>query len=140
MAMRTRNVIIIIGINLSMLAGCQNTPPPAIPIPQTSVVPPRTEVGEITKKTAKEYTVCVWSNAEKMRAGSADSRLVVDTAANSCKKGVQRLQLALIVDKTDPAFARSYVDTIIENARTEAMVLVLKGNAKDAKDRDAKQR
>jgi hypothetical protein len=139
MAMRARNVIIIIGINLSMLAGCQNTPPPAIPIPQVSV-PPKTEVGEITKKTAKEYTVCVWSNAEKMRAGSADSRLVVDTALNSCKKGVQRLQLALVVDKTDPAFARSYVDTIIENARTEAMVLVLKGNAKDAKDRDAKQR
>jgi hypothetical protein len=126
-------------MTLFMLAGCQNTPT-SIPVPQTFATPLKTEVGEITKKTAKEYSVCVWSNAEKMRAGSADSRLVVDTAVSSCKKGVQRLQLALVVDKTDPLFARSYVDTIVENARTEAMVLVLKGNAKDAKDRDAKQR
>lgn len=137
--MRTKNVIIIISISLSMLAGCQNTPPPVVPVPQVLVLPPKTEVGEITKKTAKEYTVCVWSNAEKMRAGSSDSRLVVDTAATSCKKGVRRLQLALIADKTDPVFARSYVDTIMENAKNEAMVLVLKGNAKDARDRDAKQ-
>lgn len=137
--MRTKNVIIIISISLSMLAGCQNTPP-VVPVPQASVLPPKTEVGEITKKTAKEYTVCVWSNAEKMRAGSSDSRLVVDTAATSCKKGVRKLQLALIADKTDPVFARSYVDTIMENAKNEAMVLVLKGNAKDARDRDAKQR
>ncbi|MDQ3185152.1 MAG: hypothetical protein M3Q16_01555 [Pseudomonadota bacterium] len=108
-------------------------------MPKTVVAPLKTEVGEITKKTAKEYSACVWSNAERMRAGSSDSRLVVDTAANSCKMGVQRLQLALVVDKTDPVFARSYVDTIVENAKTEAMVLVLKGNAKDAKARDAKQ-
>lgn len=138
--MGTRNVIIVSGISLFVLAGCQNTPPPAAPIPQVSVLPPKTEVGEITKKTAKEYTACVWSNAEKMRAGSADSRLVVDTAATSCKKGVRRLQLALIADKIDPVFARSYVDTIMENAKNEAMVLVLQGNAKDAKDRDAKLR
>lgn len=136
--MRTNHVVNIIWITLFMLAGCRNTPTP-IPVPQTLAVPLKTEVGEITKKTAKEYSACVWSNAEKMRAGSSDSRLVVDTAVNACKKGVQRLQLALVVDKTDPLFAKSYVDTIVENAKTEAMVLVLKGNAKDAKARDAKQ-
>ncbi len=136
--MQMRHVIIIIGISFLTLTGCRNTPP-LIPVPKTVVAPLKTEVGEITKKTAKEYSACVWSNAERMRAGSSDSRLVVDTAANSCKMGVQRLQLALVVDKTDPVFARSYVDTIVENAKTEAMVLVLKGNAKDAKARDAKQ-
>lgn len=136
--MRMKHVVAIIGISFFMLTGCRNTPT-SVPVPQTSVAPLKTTVGDITKRAAKEYSACVWSNAEKMRAGSADSRLVVDTAANSCKKGVQRLQLALVVDKADAVFARSYVDTIVENARTEAMVIVLKGNAKDARDRSARQ-
>jgi hypothetical protein len=132
-----RHVLTLAGLSLSLLAGCQN-PPPAIPVPRTSVAPPaapfKMEVGDITRRAAKEYSLCVWSNAENMRAGSPDARLVVDTAENSCKKGIQRLHLALAVDKTDPVFARSYVNTIVENARTEAMVRVLKGNAKDAKN------
>jgi hypothetical protein len=74
-----------------------------------------------------------------MRLGSTDVRLVVDTAESACKKSVQRLQYALAIDKTDPVFARSYIDTIVENAKTEATVLVLRGNAKDAKNRETKQ-
>jgi hypothetical protein len=138
MAMRMGHVIIVIGINLFVLAGCQNTPP-VLPIPQTSVAPPKAEVGDITRKAAKEYSVCVWSNAENMRLGSPDARLVVETAANTCKMSAHRLQSALVIDKTESAFAKSYMDTIIENAKTEAMVLVLKGNAKDARIRNAKQ-
>ena len=57
--MRMRYIVTIIGANLLMLTGCQNTPP-ALPIPQTSVAPQKAEVGEITKKAAKEYSVCVW--------------------------------------------------------------------------------
>ncbi|KIO48429.1 hypothetical protein [Nitrosospira sp. NpAV] len=133
--MRKRQVITVVGVCVFLFTGCKNTPP-SVPLPQTSAPPLRTAVGDITKKAAKEYSVCVWSNAEKMRAGSSDARLVVDTAENSCKKSVQRLQLALVAEKTDPIFAQSYVDTIVKNAKTEAMVLVLKGNAKDAKDRD----
>jgi len=136
--MRMRHVLTVTGINFFLLAGCQNTPP-SFPIPQAAVAPLKMEVGDITRRAAKEYSLCVWSNAENMRAGSPDARLVVDTAANSCKKGIQRLHLALVVDKTDPVFARSYVHTIVENARTEAMVRVLKGNAKDAKNMDANQ-
>lgn len=136
--MRMRHVLAVTGINFFLLAGCQNTPP-SIPRPQTAVVPLKMEVGDITRRAAKEYSLCVWSNAENMRAGSPDARLVVDTAANSCKKSIQRLHLALVVDKTDPIFARSYVHTIVENARTEAMVRVLKGNAKDAKNMDSNQ-
>ena len=128
----------MMGVCFFMLAGCRNTPP-SIPVPQVSAPPLKTTVGDITKKAAKEYSVCVWSNAEKMRAGSPDARLVVDTAENTCKKSAQRLQLALVAEKTDPAFAQSYVDTIVKNAKTEAMVLVLTGNAKDAKDRDIRQ-
>ena len=109
------------------------------PVPQLQRPSPKAEVGDITRKAAKEYSVCVWSNAEKMRVGSPDARLVVETAANTCKMNVHRLQLALVIDKTEPVFAKSYMDTIIENAKTEAMVLVLKGNAKDARIRDAKQ-
>jgi hypothetical protein len=71
-----------------------------------------------------------------MRLGSTDVRLVVDTAESTCKKRAQRLQLALAADKTGPAFARSYMDTIVENARTEATALVLRGNAKDARNRE----
>ena len=138
MAMRIEHVIIITGITLFMLTGCQNTPP-ALPVPQTSVAPPKAEVGEITRKAATEYSVCVWSNAEKMRLGTPDARLVEETAANTCKISAHRLQSALVIDKTEPAFARSYMDTIVENAKTEAMVLVLKGNAKDARIRNAKQ-
>jgi hypothetical protein len=133
--MRMRHVLTLTGMSLFLLAGCQN-PPPSIPTPRTSVAPLKMEVGDITKRAAKEYSLCVWSNAENMRTGSPDARLVVDTAANSCKKGIQRLHLALAIDKTDPVFARSYVHTIVENARTEAMVRVLKGNAKDSKNMD----
>ncbi len=136
--MQMRQIVIMTGVCFFVLVGCRNTPP-SIPVPQTSGRPLTTTVGNITKKAAKEYSVCVWSNAEKMRTGSPDARLVVDTAENSCKKSVQRLQLALVAEKTDPVFAQSYVDTIVKNAKTEAMVLVLTGNAKDAKDRDTKQ-
>ena len=136
--MQMRQVVTMIGIVFFMLAGCRNTPP-LIPVPQVSTPPLKTTVGDVTKKAAKEYSICVWSSAEKMRAGSPDARLVVDTAENSCKKNVQRLQLALVAEKTDPVFAQSYVDTIVKNAKTEAMVLVLKGNAKDARIRNAKQ-
>ena len=136
--MQTRHIITLIGANLLMLAGCQNTPP-TIPVPQASMTLPKAEVGEITRKAAKEYSACVWSNAEKMRLGSPDVRLVVETATNTCKMSIQRLQSALAIDKTESVFAKSYLDTIIENAKTEAMVLVLKGNAKDARIRAAKQ-
>jgi hypothetical protein len=136
--MRVRHVLTLTGINFFLLTGCQNTPP-AIPIPQATVTPLKMEIGDITKRAAKEYSLCVWSNAESMRAGSPDARLVVDTAAHTCKKAIQRLHLALAVDKTDPLFAKSYVDTIVENARTEAMVRVLKGNAKDAKNVEPNQ-
>lgn len=136
--MRMRYIVTIIGANLLMLTGCQNTPP-ALPIPQTSVAPQKAEVGEITRKAAKEYSVCVWSNAENMRLGSPDVRLIVETATSTCKMRIHRLQLALVIDKTESIFAKSYLDTIIENAKTEAMVLVLKGNAKDARIRAVKQ-
>jgi hypothetical protein len=52
---------------------------------------------------------------------------------------IHRLQSALAIDKTESVFAKSYLDTIIENTKTEAMVLVLKGNAKDARIRAVKQ-
>ncbi|ARO88227.1 hypothetical protein EBAPG3_010785 [Nitrosospira lacus] len=136
--MQMRQVVTMTGMCFLTLTGCKNIPP-SIPVPQISAPPLKTTVGEIAKKAAKEYSICVWSNAEKMRAGSPDARLVVDTAEDSCKKNVQRLQLALVAEKTDPVFAQSYVDTIVKNAKTEAMVLVLTGNAKDAKDRDIKQ-
>jgi hypothetical protein len=135
--MRKQNIVAITGLFV-MLAGCRNTPP-VLPMPQTSVAPAKAQVGETTKKATKDYSVCVWSNAERMRLGSTDVRLVVDTAESACKKSAQRLQYALAIDKTDPVFARSYIDTIVENAKTEATVLVLRGNAKDAKNREAKQ-
>jgi hypothetical protein len=103
---------------------------------QTNPPPAKAEVGESARKAAKDYSVCVWSNAEKMRLGSTDVRLVVDTAESSCKKRAQRLQYVLAADKMDPVFARSYIETILENTKTEATALVLKGNAKDAKNRE----
>jgi hypothetical protein len=75
----------------------------------------------------------------EMRLGSPDVRLVVETATNTCKMSIHRLQSALAIDKTESVFAKSYLDTIIENTKTEAMVLVLKGNAKDARIRAVKQ-
>jgi hypothetical protein len=103
---------------------------------QTNPPPAKAEVRESARKAAKDYSVCVWSNAEKMRLGSTDVRLVVDTAESSCKKRAQRLQYVLAADKMDPVFARSYIETILENTKTEATALVLKGNAKDAKNRE----
>ena len=136
--MRKQTVVAMIGLNLVVLSGCRNTPP-LIPMPRTaqaSAAPAKAEVGESARKAAKDYSVCVWSNAEKMRLGSTDVRLVVDTAESSCKKRAQLLQYALAAEKTDPIFARSYVETIKENARTEAIVLVLRGNAKEARSRE----
>jgi hypothetical protein len=92
--------------------------------------------GRIRQEGCEGLLGLVWSNAEKMRLGSNDVRLVVDTAESSCKKRAQRLQYALAADKTDPVFARSYMETIMENAKTEATALVLKGNAKDARNRE----
>jgi hypothetical protein len=131
-------VVAVIGLGIIILGGCRNTPP-LMPMPRTAqsdVAPAKAEVGESARKAAKDYSVCVWSNAEKMRLGSADVRLVVDTAESSCKKRAQRLQYALAADKTDPVFARSYMETIKENAKTEATALVLRGNAKDARNRE----
>ena len=143
--MRKQTVVAMIGLNLVILSGCRNTPP-LIPMPrtaqasaapaQTSAPPVKAEVGESSRKAAKDYSVCVWSNAERMRLGSADVRLVVDTAESSCKKRAQLLQYALAAEKTDPVFARSYMETIKENAKTEATALVLRGNAKDARNRE----
>jgi hypothetical protein len=131
-------VVAVIGLGFIIMGGCRNTPP-LMPMPKTAqpnVAPAKAEVGEFARKAAKDYSVCVWSNAEKMRLGSTDVRLVVDTAESSCKKRAQRLQYALTADKTDPVFARSYMETIKENAKTEATALVLKGNAKDARNRE----
>jgi hypothetical protein len=143
--MRKQIVMAVIGFGFVILGGCRNTPP-LMPMPrtaqasvaptQTSTPPAKAEVGESARKAAKDYSVCVWSNAEKMRLGSTDVRLVVDTAESTCKKRAQRLQYALAADKIDPVFARSYMDTIMENAKTEATALVLKGNAKDARNRE----
>jgi hypothetical protein len=143
--MRKQAVLAVIGFGIVILGGCRNTPP-LMPMPrtaqasvapaQTSTPPAKAEVGESARKAAKDYSVCVWSNAQKMRLGSPDVRLVVDTAESTCKKRAQRLQYALAADKIDPVVARSYVDTIMENAKTEATALVLKGNAKDARTRE----
>jgi hypothetical protein len=136
--MRKQVITAVMGLGFIILGGCRNTPP-LMPMPRTaqaSAAPAKAEVGESARKAAKDYSVCVWSNAEKMRLGSTDVRLVVDTAESTCKKRAQRLQLALAADKTGPAFARSYMDTIVENARTEATALVLRGNAKDARNRE----
>lgn len=138
--MRKQMIVAVMGLGFVILGGCRNTPP-LMPMPRTAQAsaapaPAKVEVGESARKAAKDYSVCVWSNAEKMRLGSTDVRLVVDTAEGTCKKRAQRLQLALAADRTDPAFARSYMDTIVENAKTEATALVLRGNAKDARNRE----
>ncbi|WP_143142351.1 hypothetical protein [Nitrosovibrio sp. Nv17] len=142
-----RVFVFMVVVMLSGLAGCRGLPP-SVPVSGSRVpiegamgseVAVVTEVGDAARKAAKGYSMCVWSAAEKMRLGSSDVRLVVETAEGTCKKNAQRLHAALEADRVDYAFARSYVDTIVENARTEALAQVLRANARETRAREARR-
>ena len=63
---------------LISLTACVSSPMP-------KVTQGNTEAGEATLRARKDYSFCVWAAADKMRGGSQDVRLVVDTAMGLCK-------------------------------------------------------
>ena len=131
--MRIEHVIIITGITLFMLTGCQNTPP-AYPFPRLRR---NSQAGEITRKAATGRFLSVFcSNAEKMRLCHARcAPRPLETAANTCK-----ISAALVIDKTEPAFARSQDGYHSRERKTQRSdgCSVLKGNAKDARIKECK--
>lgn len=120
------NRALLTGVTVfTILTGCGTTSEPG-------AIEGNTVVGDATLKAAKIWSFCVWANADKLRGGSSNVRLVVDTAMDLCNVHQNQFYNALGADQVDPSFAEGYASSMLKNVRAVATSRVLKGNARAA--------